>query len=106
MVQPLDIRRIDEREIFIAWDDGHRSLYDYEYLRLYCPCAGCGDELSGRRMIRADKIAKDIRPLQIEPVGRYALRFQWSDSHQTGIYSFEYLRSICPCASCEPPSAA
>jgi DUF971 family protein len=33
-------------------------------------------------------------------VGRYAIRFHWSDGHSTGIYTFEQLRELCPCPIC------
>jgi DUF971 family protein len=39
--------------------------------------------------------------LNIEEVGAYAIRIDWSDGHNTGIYSFDHLRSICPCAECQ-----
>ena len=41
------------------------------------------------------------RPTEVEPVGKYAIRFTWNDSHQHGIYSWEYLREICPCPECK-----
>ncbi len=37
---------------------------------------------------------------QVEPVGNYAVRIVWSDGHSSGIYSFEHLRSVCPCPQC------
>ena len=45
-------------------------------------------------------VPDDIRALDIELVGRYAIQFTWSDGHSTGIYSFETLREICPCPEC------
>jgi DUF971 family protein len=41
-----------------------------------------------------------VRPLSIDSVGRYAIRFHWSDGHSTGIYTFEHLRELCPCPIC------
>jgi DUF971 family protein len=38
--------------------------------------------------------------LEVEPVGSYAVRIHWSDGHNTGIYSWEHFREICPCAEC------
>jgi DUF971 family protein len=38
----------------------------------------------------------------VAPVGNYALQFVWSDGHETGIYTFEYLRKLCPCSQCLP----
>jgi DUF971 family protein len=47
---------------------------------------------------RAPAVA--VSPLAIEPVGNYAVAFQWSDGHATGIYRFDFLRQICPCGEC------
>lgn len=96
----LDIRPVGETEILISWEDGHRSLYRFDYLRLNCPCASCCDEWSGKRLVTLDQIPKNIKVQDSSWVGRYALRFRWSDGHQTGIYGFEFLRKICPCGSC------
>ncbi len=41
-----------------------------------------------------------LKMVSVEPVGHYAVRIYWSDGHNTGIYSFERLREICPCAEC------
>jgi len=41
------------------------------------------------------------RPDSVTPVGRYALSFHWNDGHQTGIYSWDYLRRHCGCAECK-----
>ena len=41
-----------------------------------------------------------LKMLSVEPVGSYAIRIHWSDGHNTGIYSYEHLRKICPCAEC------
>jgi DUF971 family protein len=39
--------------------------------------------------------------LSIEPVGTYAMRISWNDGHNTGIYSYDHLREICPCPQCQ-----
>jgi DUF971 family protein len=41
-----------------------------------------------------------LKMLSVEPVGSYAIRIHWSDGHNTGIYSYEHLRKICPCGVC------
>ena len=99
-MQPLDIQPVGETELLISWQDGHRSLYAFSFLRLNCPCAGCRDEWSGKRLITLDKIPKDIKANDFVSVGRYAIQFKWSDHHQTGIYGYEFLRGLCPCESC------
>ena len=88
------------RSIRILWKDGHESVYTGYALRLACPCAGCVDELSGMRRLREGSISKDIHPLAMEPTGRYAVRFHWSDGHSTGIYTYEHLRALCRCPIC------
>lgn len=97
---PTDIHPVGNQELLITWSDGHRSLYTFHDLRLHCPCAGCVDELTGQRKMTPHLVAQNIQPAQIEPVGRYALRFHWNDGHQTGIYSYSLLRALCPCPQC------
>jgi DUF971 family protein len=41
-----------------------------------------------------------VRPVEITPVGKYAMKFKWSDGHESGIYSWEYLRRVCQCEAC------
>jgi DUF971 family protein len=45
--------------------------------------------------------ARPLKPERAELVGRYALQIFWNDGHSTGIYSFDYLRSLCSCLECE-----
>jgi DUF971 family protein len=90
----------DAARLRIRWADGHVSEYTPRYLRLECRCAGCINELTGEPILRPEQVPQDIYPRKIEYVGRYALRFDWSDLHRTGIYSFELLRRICPCPKC------
>lgn len=78
----------------IAWEDGAESLYAPRDLRLRCPCAACVDELTGERILTPAAVPPDVHPLAIHYVGRYALRFEWSDGHGTGIYPFDYLRRL------------
>lgn len=96
---PTEIRRLPEsRRLRIAWSDGHEAEYDYDYLRGYCPCASCQGHHSMSVNFHAPPVA--VTPLAIEPVGNYAVAFQWSDAHSTGIYRFDFLRRICPCEAC------
>jgi len=89
----------------ITWSDMHTSRYDFPYLRDHCPCAMCNDERSKKA---AGAGAAAVLPMfkprvtanSANAVGNYAIQIQFSDSHATGIYSFEHLREICPCESC------
>ena len=42
-----------------------------------------------------------LKMLGVEPVGNYAIRINWSDGHNTGIYSYDHLRHICTCDACK-----
>lgn len=98
--QPVEIERLADGTVRVKWIDGHEGLYAPRYLRANCRCAGCVEEWTGRRLVVVDQIPTDIRPLRLSAVGTYAIHIEWSDGHDTGIYAFDLLRSICPCAGC------
>jgi DUF971 family protein len=74
-------------------------------LRLACPCAACVEEMTGRRLLQPGAVPADIRPQSLALVGAYGLRINWSDGHDTGIYTFELLQALCGCPQCRSPSA-
>jgi DUF971 family protein len=96
------VRRVSPILTDVSWNDGHESSYPSWYLRENCPCATCVEEFTGERRIAPGSIPADLARLDIGPVGNYALGFRWSDGHSTGIYTFDYLRRICPCPVCLP----
>ena len=96
---PTQIAQAGPKELRIVWQDGHESLYPVRELRIACACAHCVEELSGRPLLKPESVAPDVRPVGIAPVGRYAIQFSWSDGHDSGIYTFERLRALCPCCS-------
>lgn len=81
----------------VTWDDGHVGDYPQAYLRGYCPCALCQGHGAAVRFIPAP----EAKLAEIGAVGNYAIQFRWEDGHSTGIYTFDYLRSLCPCPQCE-----
>jgi DUF971 family protein len=103
----LDRKR---RVLIIPWDDGHTSEYPLDGLREACPCVECrgGHENMGGPpdpsvfdplnipLVRA----KSYTVTRLMPVGNYALQPEWDDGHHTGIYTWPYLRGLCPCAEC------
>lgn len=76
----------------ISWSDGKISVVSFKDLRFYCPCAHCVDEHTGTRKIRREQVADDVRVLSAQTVGNYALSIAFSDGHNTGIFSYDYLR--------------
>jgi len=88
------MEKAGEDVLRIVWDDGLESKFLVATLRRACPCASCVDEWTGERTLDPLAVLDTIRPIEIEPVGRYAIRIRWSDGHDTGVYSFLYLRSL------------
>lgn len=97
----------------ISWADGHASHYDFSYLREECPCALCNDERAKKSQAKfaagpATLTGSSALPMykpklaakSAHPVGNYALQIDFNDGHTAGIFSFDYLRTICPCADC------
>jgi DUF971 family protein len=95
---PLEITRANAADVRVRWSDGHDAVYPALYLRQRCPCAVC-------QTARGPEDA-DVHPLAITAVGGYAIQLEWSDGHSTGVYSYDYLRAICPCRICAEGGAA
>jgi ATP-binding protein involved in chromosome partitioning len=91
---PIGLLRRDPRTLSILWEDGHRDDFDVRDLRLACPCALCISEMTGEKLLDPKTIRSDVSPRQIMSVGNYAIKFDWSDGHNTGIYSFSILRAL------------
>lgn len=100
MDKPADLQLVTETQLAVKWGDGHESFYSARALRESCPCAGCVNEMTGKRMLDPETIPGDIAIVEISAVGHYGSRILFSDRHATGIYSFDYLRKICPCGNC------
>lgn len=97
-----------QHRLVVRWRDGHESHYPWDDLRQVCPCADCRtaqeepQEPQGGLQVLTGPVVRrgEMRIVEISPVGRYALGFTWSDGHRTGIYSFDFLRGLCPCEAC------
>jgi DUF971 family protein len=103
---PEHIAISKSKGIQIDWKDGHHSAYGLAYLRDQCPCASCtnahgappgAQDAPGTPFPMYKPV---LKMLGVEPVGNYAIRINWSDGHNTGIYSYEHFRRICPCGEC------
>jgi|SRR6516164_8155036 DUF971 family protein len=93
----------------ITWADGHSSHYEFSYLREKCPCATCNDERSKKgSMVAGNLPASPLLPMykpkpradSATQVGNYAIQINFNDGHSTGIFSYDYLRTNCPCPEC------
>jgi DUF971 family protein len=111
-VTPKKVRvmKTEGTGVEIDWKDGHHSKWNFAWLRNACPCATCHEdrEKTGREPGVAKPKEQSllvmyeapVRPLEVTPVGKYALKFKWSDGHESGIYSWDYLRRVCRCDDC------
>lgn len=88
----------------IDWKDGHHSEYSLPWLRSHCPCATCtgahGDSAAPEPASPFPMYKPALKLEDVQPVGSYAIQLRWNDGHSTGIFSFDYLRRICPCPAC------
>ncbi len=106
---PKEITEFGDSALMIEWGDGHGSIYAYEDLRLICPCATCRrlrsksrtGKLPFKKRIVPGSGDAGIKAENMTKVGLYAVQFKWNDGHDTGIYTFEFLRKHCPCEQCE-----
>ncbi len=94
MIEPRQIIEESDSELSINWSDEAETKYNAADLRRACPCAGCVNEWTGEKMLKTETVADDLSFSSISIVGRYALNFHFSDGHDTGIYSFDYLRKL------------
>lgn len=111
--EPAKVRvhKTDGSGVEIDWKDGHHSEWSFAWLRLGCPCATCEEErkATGRKPGEPKPQPATLlpmyqappRPDTATPVGRYAISFHWNDGHQSGIYSWDFLRRNCQCAECK-----
>lgn len=76
----------------IAFDDGSRFELPCEYLRVFSPSAEVRGHGPGQEVLQHGK--KDVGIREIEPVGVYAVKLAFTDGHDTGIYSWEYLHEL------------
>ena len=111
-ITPAKVRVLlsEGKGLEIDWSDGHKSAWTFAWLRDACPCATCNEERSkaGRKLGEPKSKSAELlpmftpppRPESAQPVGRYALQFNWQDGHTAGIYSWDFLRRVCTCAEC------
>jgi DUF971 family protein len=93
--EPREIKHESDAALRITWADEAVCHYQAAELRRACPCAQCVNEWTGQRTLKPEAISDDLTILDLSLVGRYALNIRWSDTHDTGIYSFRYLREFC-----------
>ena len=98
-MRPIQIKRDSAaKELRIIWDDGHVSVLPIKLLRDECPCAGCKGEVLFGKVYKPAPLSifqEGMYELtNLKPMGQYGVQAVWKDGHDTGIYSWEYLRAL------------
>lgn len=92
-VRPTDIKLHQKSRILeIEFDDGSHFRLPCEYLRVYSPSAEVRGHGPGQEVLQTGK--ENVNITAIEPVGNYAVRLQFDDDHDTGLYSWDLLYKL------------
>jgi len=92
----LKIEQLSQEVLSLSWDDGKKYACFVKKLRARCPCAICRKERENKnplKVLGADRSGPELTGWNW--VGRYAVALHWSDRHDSGIYTYEYLRELC-----------
>lgn len=95
-MQPQSVQVIGT-ELAIAWSDGAESFIPLETVRRGCPCASCGGEPDVLGNVVRPEVSYGPNSFQIrklEIVGGYAVQVRWQDGHDTGLFTYPYLRRL------------
>jgi DUF971 family protein len=93
MQNPTEIKlRTRSRVLEVAFDDGARYLLPFEYLRVSSPSAEVKGHGPGQEVLVTGK--QNVGILAVEPVGQYAVKLVFDDGHDTGLFSWKYLREL------------
>ena len=91
---PTDIRALsDEQVLAVIWKD-RKADFPFVYLRGQCACAQCVNEWTGEKILDPATISTEIAIEKMELVGSYAVRIQWSDGHNSGLFTWERLLEL------------
>jgi DUF971 family protein len=97
-MRPVKIKIFEKTKLFIIWDDDSESKIDIKYLRDECPCASCKGETVLLKTYRPAKPTAEhpesYKIKDILPVGEYAIQIVWKDGHDSGLYTWDYLKEL------------
>jgi DUF971 family protein len=92
---------IDHRDLVVTWPDRHETRLGLVRLRRGCPCARCRElREEGEVVWPRAGVPETLRVENAELAGAWGLSLRWNDRHETGIYTWELLRSWCGCERC------
>jgi len=93
MSRPVEIKlRTESRVLDVRFDDGSQFELPFEYLRVFSPSAEVKGHGGGEGTLQTGK--RDVRITGVEPIGNYAVRLQFDDGHNTGLYTWSLLHEL------------
>ncbi|MDR2711407.1 MAG: DUF971 domain-containing protein [Burkholderiales bacterium] len=93
LTRPVEITlHSASRQLELRYADGREIRFTHEFLRVFSPSAEVRGHGPGQETLQTGK--KDVSLIRIEPVGHYALRLVFSDGHDSGLYSWNYLAEL------------
>ena len=97
-MKPKQIKVVDKSRLLLKWNDDSETLLSLKYLRDECPCASCKGETILFKTYRPPTpsvFSPEMYKIKnIEAVGDYAIQITWKDGHNTGIYSWDYIKTL------------
>jgi DUF971 family protein len=97
-MSPKQVKIFNKDKLKIKWDDSAETILSLKYIRDECPCAGCKGEtilLKTYRPPAPTVVTPEMYQVKnIEVVGDYAIQITWKDGHNTGIYSWDYIKQL------------
>ncbi len=97
---PTKLALSGQNQLLIEWSDGQTRGYTFRELRDKCPCASCREkraqppETASLLPVLSPAETQPLKILGMKPVGNYAYAIEFSDGHDTGIYTCEFLREL------------
>ena len=97
-MKPKQIKIVDKDKLLLKWNDDSETILPLKYLRDECPCASCKGETILFKTYRPPTpsvFSPEMYKIKnIEAVGEYAIQITWKDGHDTGIYSWDYIKTL------------
>ena len=97
-MSPNQIKILKKDKLRITWEDSTEIILSLKYMRDQCPCAGCKGETILLKTYRPPApivVTPEMYQVKnIEVVGDYAIQITWKDGHNTGIYSWDYIKQL------------
>ncbi len=98
---PVSLKKTEDARLQIEWSDGAVHSIRFFHLRRGCPCATCTEKHGprpapppGSLPVLTPAQARPLDILSMQPAGNYAYRIQFSDGHNSGVYTLELLRQL------------